>query len=111
MDEDREHGFRQMKHLLLTTIAAVVLVGCGESQQSATAPEAKPESATVKVPDISIHEAAEDGNIEDLTVIMRVNPTSSDVVGHTRTETGVGDISNLSIPSIFASLGASFFET
>jgi uncharacterized protein YcfL len=23
-----------MKHLLLTTIAAVVLVGCGESQQS-----------------------------------------------------------------------------
>ena len=24
-----------MKHLLLTTIAAVVLVGCGESQQSA----------------------------------------------------------------------------
>ena len=27
---------------LLTTIAAVVLVGCGESQQSAPAPEAKP---------------------------------------------------------------------
>ena len=33
---------RKMKHLLLITIAAVVLVGCGES----------------------IHEAAEDGNIE-----------------------------------------------
>ena len=31
-----------MKHLLLTTIAAVVLVGCGESQQSAPAPESKP---------------------------------------------------------------------
>ena len=30
-----------MKHLLITTIAAVVLVGCGESQQSAPAPEAK----------------------------------------------------------------------
>ena len=29
-----------MKHLLLTTIAAVVLVGCGESQQSA--PQAEP---------------------------------------------------------------------
>ena len=28
--------------LLLTTIAAVLLVGCGESQQSAPAPEAKP---------------------------------------------------------------------
>jgi len=36
-----------MKHLLLTTIAAVVLLGCGES-----------------APDISIHEAAFDGNIE-----------------------------------------------
>ena len=36
-----------MKHLLLTTIAAVVLVGCGES-----------------VPDISIHEANKEGNIE-----------------------------------------------
>ena len=36
-----------MKHLLLTTIAAVLLVGCGES-----------------VPDISIHKAAEAGNIE-----------------------------------------------
>ena len=36
-----------MKHLLLTTIAAVVLVGCGP-----------------KAPDISIHEAAMDGDIE-----------------------------------------------
>jgi len=63
-----------MKHLLLTTIAAVVLVGCGESQQSAPAPEAKPvepvakaakpEPTGVKAPDISIHEAAKEGNIE-----------------------------------------------
>ncbi len=36
-----------MKYLLLTTIAAVVLVGCGPS-----------------VPDISIHDAARTGNIE-----------------------------------------------
>ena len=36
-----------MKHLLLTTIAAVLLVGCGP-----------------KIPDISIHEAAERGDIE-----------------------------------------------
>ncbi len=41
-----------MKHLLLTTIAAVVLVGCGESQQSAPAPEAE------------LREAAGEGNIE-----------------------------------------------
>ena len=32
-----------MKHLLLTTIAVVVLVGCGESQQSAPSPETKPD--------------------------------------------------------------------
>ena len=36
-----------MKNLLLTTIAAVVLVGCGP-----------------KAPDISIHDAAKEGNIE-----------------------------------------------
>jgi ankyrin repeat protein len=45
-----------MKHLLLTTIAAVVLVGCGESQS--------PEPPPAKVPDISIYEAASKGNIE-----------------------------------------------
>jgi len=45
-----------MKHLLLTTIAAVVLVGCGESQP--------PEPSTAKAPDISIHQAVKDGNIE-----------------------------------------------
>ena len=41
-----------MKHLLLTTIAAVLVVGCGESQP------------TAKAPDISIREAAKAGNIE-----------------------------------------------
>jgi ankyrin repeat protein len=53
-----------MKHLLLTTIAAVLLVGCGESQQSAPAPEPKTEQPTAKAPYISIHEAAFTGNIE-----------------------------------------------
>ena len=99
-----------MKHILITTIAAVVLVGCGESQQSTpqvepvepvaevpvqpspppaeakpvaeatkptTPPKAvtankgadpargiKPEPPTAKAPDISIHKAAIDGNIE-----------------------------------------------
>ena len=45
-----------MKHLLLTTIAAVLVVGCGESQS--------PEPPTAKAPDISIHDAAFEGNIE-----------------------------------------------
>ena len=37
-----------MKHLLLTTIAAVVLVGCGESQQST--PQAEPVEPVAEVP-------------------------------------------------------------
>jgi uncharacterized protein YcfL len=45
-----------MKHLLLATIAAVLLVGCGESQS--------PEPPTAKAPYISIHEGAQAGNIE-----------------------------------------------
>ena len=45
-----------MKHLLLTTITAVLLVGCGESQP--------PETLTAKAPDIDIHGAAAKGNIE-----------------------------------------------
>ena len=63
-----------MKHLLLTAIAAVVLVGCGESQQSAPAPETKPvepvaeaakvEPPTAKAPRISIHDAVKTGNID-----------------------------------------------
>ena len=55
-----------MTHLLLTTIAAVVLVGCGESQQSAPAPEVKPVEpvAGAKAPAISIYNAAGFGDIE-----------------------------------------------
>jgi len=93
-----------MKHLLLTTIAAVVLVGCGQSDHQHShdddhshaegdhhhaesdiddhdkdsdgktdkelkaaepvAEAAKPEPPTAKAPDITIHKAAEDGNIE-----------------------------------------------
>ena len=73
-----------MKQLLIT-IPALVLVGCGESQQSAPAPESKPvdpvaevpakppspvesqpaEPVTeAKAPDISIYETADDGNFE-----------------------------------------------
>jgi ankyrin repeat protein len=48
----------------VSIVAAVVMVGCGESQQSAPASEAKTEPTTAKAPDISIHDAAYDGNIE-----------------------------------------------
>jgi len=39
-----------MKHILLTTIAAVLVVGCGESQQSAPSPETKPVEPVAEVP-------------------------------------------------------------
>ena len=44
---NRRDSSPTMKHLLLTTIAAVLLVGCGKSPK-----------------EISIHEAAAEGNIE-----------------------------------------------
>jgi len=66
-------SFQNNMKQLLITIAAVVLVGCGESQQSVPQAEtkptkpiaeaAKPEPPLVKAPDISIHDAAYDGNI------------------------------------------------
>jgi len=62
-----------MKSHLIAIVAAVLVVGCGESQQSAPAPEAKPvepvaeaaqqEPAKAKAPDISIHDAARRGDI------------------------------------------------
>ena len=62
-----------MKKLLIT-IAAVVLVGCGKSQQLSPSSEAKPvepvaeastsEPLKAKAPDISIVDAAMRGNIE-----------------------------------------------
>jgi hypothetical protein len=66
-----------MKSILVSIVAAVLLVGCGESQQSAPAPETKsvepvaetanPEPPTAKAPDISLWEAAMNGNIEAVT--------------------------------------------
>ena len=52
--------------LLLTTIAAVLLVGCvtKQLQKTKAIPIQQPEPPTAKALDISIHEAASDGNIE-----------------------------------------------
>ena len=62
-----------MKYLLIT-IAALVLVGFGESQESGPQSETNlvepvdqattPELPSAKAPDISIHKAAGEGNIE-----------------------------------------------
>ena len=66
-----KHG---MKHLLITTIAAVILVGGGKSQQSAPSPETKPaesvaeafqqETPKAKAPVISILNSVLSGNIK-----------------------------------------------
>ena len=60
-----------MKSQLIAIVAAVLFVGCGESQQSAPPAEAKPvaeaakpKSPTGKAPDIDIHFAAMFGNLE-----------------------------------------------
>ena len=75
-----------MKQLLIT-IAAVMLVGCGESQKSATAPEPKAvESvAGAKVPDISIHLAARGGNIEAVKqhLATGTDVNAKDIIGDT----------------------------
>jgi len=59
-----------MKHLLLTTIAAVLVVGCGESQQSApqadqkeSAPQVKQQSKPLSEAD-QLLKAAASGNVE-----------------------------------------------
>ena len=85
-----------MKHIIITTIAAMLLVGCGESQQSTPAPEAKPvepvaeaaqpepppEPSTAKAPTISIWDAARTGNIEAIKQFIAdgadVNAKASD---------------------------------
>ena len=63
-----------MQAQLIAIVAAVLLLGCGESQQSATPAETKPvepvaetekpEPPTAKAPDIPLWEAAMRGNIE-----------------------------------------------
>ena len=53
-----------MKRFLITTIAVVLLAGCGESPQSTPLSEAKPAEPVAKAPEISILKAAKSGNIE-----------------------------------------------
>ena len=90
-----------MKHLLLTTIAAVVLVGCvGVSKTELLKDEevnliilpvepvpeaATPEPPTAKVPDISIHIAAMQGNLEAVKqhIAAGSDVNAKDVNGYT----------------------------
>ena len=51
----QDDGRLTVKSQLIAIVAAVLVVGCGESQP--------PKPPTAKAPDISIHDAAIDGNI------------------------------------------------
>ena len=91
----------KMKHLLLTTIAAVLMVGCaGVSKTELLKDEegnliilpvepvpeaATPEPPTAKVPDISIHIAAMQGNLEAVKqhIAAGADVNAKDVNGYT----------------------------
>ena len=66
-----------MKQILLTTIAAVLVVGCTTTQQ--------PDPPTAKAPDISIHEAAMQRNIEAVKqhIAAGADVSAKDVNGYT----------------------------
>ena len=74
-----------MKYLI-TTIAAVVLVGCGESQQSATKPEPKQEPPTAKDTDYTgMYTLSVPEKVGDL--IVELKPDGS-FLGKTSREAG-----------------------
>ena len=53
-----------MKHLLITVIAAVLLVGCWNTQETTTAKQGS--SKSTKTPSVEFYEAAESDNLEVL---------------------------------------------
>jgi len=91
-----------MKYLLIT-IAALVLVGCGESQESGPQSETNPvepvdqattpELPSAKAPDISIHKAAGEGNIEAVKqhLAAGVDVNAKDGGGYTPLHYAVGE--------------------
>ena len=59
----------------------MLLVGCGESQQSAPVSEAKPEPPTAEAPDISIHDAAKAGNVEVVKQLLAAGADANEDAG------------------------------
>jgi len=66
-----------MKHLLLTTIAALVLVGCGESQQSVPPAEVGPAEPIAEVPAQPSSPPAEAKPVEPIAEAKPVNPKAN----------------------------------
>ena len=70
-----------MKHLLLTTIAAVLLVGCGKSQQSSP-PEAKPVEPVAEVPAQSSKPLSHAKSLIDLNDTAQVRERRPLLIAH-----------------------------
>ena len=70
-----------MKHLLLTTIAAVLLVGCGKSQQSSP-PEAKPVEPVAEVPAQSSKPLSHTKSLIDLNDAAQVRERRPLLIAH-----------------------------
>ena len=108
-----------MKHLLITTIAAVLLVGCVESHQSATPEETQPAERVAEVardrrrrlarrrhdgaprnlaglPEIQVVKAADHDGIE---VVSRRMHVAHDVGEHQRHVGLVLEVAHRSLPS------------
>ena len=73
--------FLTMKHLLLTTIAAVLLVGCGKSQQSSP-PEAKPVEPVAEVPAQSSKPLSHAKSLIDLNDTAQVRERRPLLIAH-----------------------------
>jgi ankyrin repeat protein len=83
-----------MKHLLITTIAAVVLVGCGESQP--------------KPPNLSIHQAAKIGHLEVVKqhLAAGTDVNAKDKYGHTPLHEAADEGRSKAIPELLIANGA-----
>ena len=64
-----------MKHILITTIAAVVLVGCGETQQSSP-PEAQPAEPASEAPVQLSSPPPEAKSVESVESVEPVEPVA-----------------------------------
>ena len=71
-----------MKHLLITTIAAVLLVGCGESQQSSPPAEAKPAEPVAEVPAQSSEPLSHAKSLIDLNDTAQVRERRPLLIAH-----------------------------
>ena len=71
-----------MKHLLITTIAAVLLVGCGESQQSSPPAEAKPAEPVAEVPAQSSEPLSHAKSLIDLNDAAQVRERRPLLIAH-----------------------------